>query len=113
MTWSLVYHHAVEEDLESIGASAARRVVRAIDEKLARAPLRFGAPLAGNLADFRKLRIGDYRIVYRVREKTVAVYVLAVGPRRDKEIYRSALKRKSAEMERDASTHGFSNHSGI
>ena len=95
MTWTVVYHHAVEEDLESIGQSAARRVVRAIDDKLTRAPLQFGAPLAGNLAEFRKLRVGDHRVVYQAREQTVIVYVLAVGPRRDKEVYRAALGRKT------------------
>jgi len=52
-------------------------------------------PLAGNLADFRKLGVGDYRAVYQVRDRTVVVHALAVGPRRDKEIYLAASKRKS------------------
>ena len=95
MTWRILYHHSVEEDLESVGPSAARRIVKAIDAKLTLSPMDFGAPLSGNLANFRKLRVGDYRVVYQVREKTVVVYVLAVGPRRDKEIYSAALKRKS------------------
>lgn len=94
MTWTVCYHHAVEEDLESVGPSAARRIVKAIDEKLTRAPLQFGVPLSGNLADFRKLRVGDFRVVYQMHEKNVVVYVLAVGPRRDMEIYRLAGKRK-------------------
>ncbi len=93
MTWSIIYHHEVEEDLESIGPSAARRIVKAIDVKLAKSPMQYGSPLSGSLSNFRKLRVGDYRIVYQVREKKVLVYVLAVGPRRDKEIYRTALKR--------------------
>ncbi len=94
MTWRILYHHLVEEDLESVGPSAARRIVKAIDAKLTRSPMDFGMPLSGNLANFRKLRIGDYRVVYQVREKTIIVYVLAIGPRRDKEIYSAALKRK-------------------
>jgi len=94
MTWSILYHHAVEDDLESIGPSAARRIVKAIDVKLTQSPLQFGAPLSGGLANFRKLRVGDYRVVYQVHEKKVVVFVLAVGPRRDKEIYRMALKRE-------------------
>ena len=94
MTWRVLYHHLVEEDLESVGPSAARRIVKAIDAKLTLSPMDFGLPLPGNLANFRKLRIGDYRVVYQVREKAIIVYVLAVGPRRDKEIYRAALKRK-------------------
>ena len=89
-----MYHHDIEDDLESVGPSAARRIVNAIDEKLTRQPLQFGAPLSGGLSDFRKLRVGEYPVVYRAFENRVVVYVLAVGPRRDKEIYRLALKRK-------------------
>ena len=85
---------ASSRKISSVGPSAARRIVKAIDEKLTRAPLQFGVPLSGNLADFRKLRVGDFRVVYQVHEKNVVVYVLAVGPRRDMEIYRLAGKRK-------------------
>lgn len=94
MSWSISYHHDVAEDLESVGPAMARRIVKAIDEKLTRDPLCFGAPLSGGLSGFRKLRVGECRVVYQVAEKQVIVYVLAVGPRRDKEIYRSAAKRK-------------------
>ncbi len=65
-----------------------------MDAKLTKMPLQFGAPLLGNLANFHKLRIGDYRVVYQAYEEKIVVFVLAVGPRRDKEIYKSVLKRK-------------------
>ncbi len=94
MSWAIIYHQDVEDDLESVGPSAARRIMRAIDTKLATEPLQFGSPLsAANLSWFRKLRIGDYRVVYQAVEEKVIVYVLAVGPRRDKEIYKTATKR--------------------
>jgi mRNA interferase RelE/StbE len=66
--------------------------MREIDAKLTKAPLQFGAPLSGELSLFRKLRIGDYRVVYEIHDTDVTVFVLAVGPRRDKEIYRTAMK---------------------
>ena len=94
MRWAVLYHHDFEEDLKSVGPAAARRIVKAIDEKLIQAPLQFGAPLSGSLGSFRKLRVGDFRVVYQVFEEKVMVYVLAAGPRRDKEIYRLAVKRK-------------------
>ncbi len=94
MTWAILYHPQVEDDLESVGPSAAKRIVRTIDSKLSRAPLQFGSPLSGNLSDFRKLRVGDYRVVYQVQETELLIYVLAVGPRRDKEIYKASFKRK-------------------
>ena len=67
MKWSVIYHRDVEDDLESIGPSAARRIIRIIDSKLTTSPLQFGGPLAGNLANFRKLRIGDFRVVYKTK----------------------------------------------
>jgi mRNA interferase RelE/StbE len=94
MSWTLLYHPDVEDDLDSIGSSAARRIMREIDGKLTKEPLQFGAPLSEKLSRFRKLRIGDYRVVYQVHEKVVTVFVLAIGPRRDKEIYRTAMRRK-------------------
>ncbi|OGQ95811.1 MAG: plasmid stabilization protein [Deltaproteobacteria bacterium RIFOXYD12_FULL_57_12] len=93
MTWQLLYHPEVAADLECVGPAAARRIMRAIDTKLTVEPIKFGAPLGGTLAAFRKLRVGDYRVVYQVQEADVFILVLAVGPRRDKEIYSSALKR--------------------
>jgi mRNA interferase RelE/StbE len=93
MSLKILYHPDMNEDLESVGPSSARRIMRAIDEKLAKAPHQFGAPLSGNLTNFRKLRIGDFRVVYQVIDDRVIVFVLAVGPRRDKEVYKSALQR--------------------
>ena len=93
MSWQVCYHADVADDLERVGPAAARRIMQALDGKLPHEPLRFGAPLSGILSGFRKLRIGDYRVVYQVVEQKVIVFVLAIGPRRDKEIYRAALKR--------------------
>lgn len=95
MKWAVRYHPEVKEDLESIGPSAARRIMRTIDVKLTQAPMQFGVPLSGTLSEFRKLRIGDYRVVYRVQAPVVMVFVLTVGHRRDLEVYKSALKRTS------------------
>lgn len=53
-----------------------------------------GASLRFELKDYRKLVIFDnYRIVYRVLKSKVLVFVLAVGIRRDSEVYEEALRR--------------------
>ncbi|MDA3787597.1 MAG: type II toxin-antitoxin system RelE/ParE family toxin [Desulfobacula sp.] len=93
MNWEIIYHKEVDEDLKSVGPAAARRIIKTIDKKLASEPEKFGALLSHKLRDFRKLRIGDFRVVYQVLHKKVIVFVLAVGPRRDKEIYQSASDR--------------------
>jgi mRNA interferase RelE/StbE len=93
MTWEIIYHKDVDDDLKSIGPAAAKRVLLAIDKKLTKAPEEFGAPLSNNLKNFRKLRIGDFRVVYQILNRRIIVFILAVGPRRDKEIYQSASTR--------------------
>jgi len=93
MKWEIIYHKDVDDDLKSVGPSSARRIIKTINKKLACEPEKFGVPLSHHLRDFRKLRIGDFRVVYQVFQKKVIVFVLAVGPRRDKEIYRSASNR--------------------
>ena len=93
MTWKVIYHKSVDDDLKSVGPAAAKRIIQTIDKKLTTAPKKFGSPLSSNLKNFRKLRIGDFRVVYKVISNKVIVFVLAVGPRRDKEIYLSASTR--------------------
>ena len=93
MKWRVLYHPEVGGDLESVGHGAARRIVKAIDQKLTTETLKFGSPLSGNLGMFRKLRVGDYRVVYQVVKTRVIIYVLTVGPRRDKEVYQEAVSR--------------------
>jgi mRNA interferase RelE/StbE len=69
MTWEIIYHKDVDDDLKSIGPAAAKRVLLAIDKKLTRAPEEFGISLSNNLKNFRKLRVGDLRVVYQVFNK--------------------------------------------
>ena len=94
MKWELIYHKDVADDLKSVGPSAAKRIIKTIDQKLTCEPEKFGVPLSHHLSDFRKLKIGDFRVVYQVLKGKVVVFVLAVGPRRDKEIYRLASRRQ-------------------
>ena len=93
MNWKIIYHHAVGKDLQQIGIPGARRIIQAIDKKLASSPLEFGEPLSGDLAGLRKLRVGDYRVVYQVRDTEVVISILAVRTRRNKEIYQTTAKR--------------------
>ena len=67
-------------------APAARRRVQAAIELLAGQPRPSGAKrLVGGAGEWR-VRTGDYRIVYEIRNDVLLVLVVAVGHRR--EIYR-------------------------
>lgn len=89
--------------LDMLGAIRDKRVrsslVAAIDG-LSSNPERQGKPLVGILAGYRSLQaVGQrYRILYRIEQEKVVVYVVAVGIRKDgdnKDIYELARKLAS------------------
>ncbi|MDH5259248.1 MAG: type II toxin-antitoxin system RelE/ParE family toxin [Gammaproteobacteria bacterium] len=94
MVWDVTYHPEVKDDLDSIGDAEARRVLKVVKDRIIDgSPDKIGKPLRGNLAGCRRIRTGSYRIIYKVDGNSIKVLVLAVGPRRDKEVYKSAGKR--------------------
>ncbi|MEI6207675.1 MAG: type II toxin-antitoxin system RelE/ParE family toxin [Desulfuromonadales bacterium] len=94
MSWRVIYHHEVAEDLEELGRYQARAVLKAIESRIRDGePEKTGKPLSGELAGCRRFRTGDVRIVYRVHAEIIEVLIVAVGPRRNDKVYRSARNR--------------------
>jgi mRNA interferase RelE/StbE len=94
MNWKVIYHREVTGDLESLGRAEAARVMKVIDERIRQGePDKIGKPLHGSLAGYRRLRTGYIRIVYRVNMDMIEVAVVAVGMRRELEVYSKAERR--------------------
>lgn len=74
----ILYHHKVlDEDLPKISSVWKNNLRRAIENKLGTSPEIFGIPLRNSLKGYRKLRVGDYRIVFRFedRNKIIIFYI--------------------------------------
>jgi mRNA interferase RelE/StbE len=94
VTWRVIYHHEVANDLDSLGRYQARAVLKAIETRIRNGePDKTGKSLSGELAGCRRIRTGDVRIVYRVHAEVVEVLIVAVGPRRNDDVYRTARRR--------------------
>lgn len=92
--WKVIYHHEVEVDLEILGYVEARRILKVIDERIANGePNKVGKSLSGDLAGYRRIRVGNTRIVYKINQKNIEIYIIAVGNRRDEFVYKIAKKR--------------------
>ena len=90
VVFNVLYHPKVfEEDIPALSAAWKERIRSAIEEKLSPSPQDFGKPLRQSLRGYRKLRVGDYRIVFRIEQNTV--YVLAILHR--SVVYKIATKR--------------------
>jgi mRNA interferase RelE/StbE len=87
-----IYYHpkVVSEYIPNLPKAVATRFKKAIDTKLATYPETFGTPLRGSLVPLWKLRIGDYRIVYDLKDSKV--YIHAIGHR--KHIYTRIAKNR-------------------
>ena len=81
MHFTLHYHPAVRvEDLPLIDRRAKERIRKAIEERLQRAPQDYGEPLRKSLKGYWKLRVGDYRVVFKLIE--LEVWILGIRHRK-------------------------------
>lgn len=79
--YRVLYHPAVvKEDIPRLDRMVRVRIKQSIKRKLIADPETFGVPLRRSLKGYRKLRVGDYRVVFRISGNTV--YILAILHRR-------------------------------
>jgi mRNA interferase RelE/StbE len=79
-------------DLPKIDGKNRKMIKRAIEERLATRPETYGKPLQRTLKGYWKLRVGDYRIVFKPSNGSVLVF----GIIHRKEVY--GLIRKRIEI---------------
>ena len=82
--FSIRIKQSAAKDLAGIHKNDRLRLVSAIDE-LAKNPYR-GSALKGDLTGLRRIRVGNYRVVYEIREGELVVLVVRIAHRR--EVYR-------------------------
>lgn len=72
----------VEEDLPRLTGSVRKQVRAAIEKKLVSHPIEHGKPLRYSLRGARRLRVGDWRVIYKIEPPDV-VLVVKIGHRRE------------------------------
>jgi mRNA interferase RelE/StbE len=89
MTWKIEFLPVAEKDLKKIDPSIARRILNFLDQRISRLedPRSLGEALKGpKLGKYWKYRIGNYRIICRIKAKEILILVISVGHR--KSVYR-------------------------
>ncbi|MDX2073387.1 MAG: type II toxin-antitoxin system RelE/ParE family toxin [Alphaproteobacteria bacterium] len=72
-------HH----DVPALPKAIKAQIHKAIEKKLTTDPQLFGKPLRFNHSGLRRLRVGDYRVIYQIDPKQNLVIVTAIGHRKD------------------------------
>jgi len=93
MTYTLKYHPDVKKtNLPKIDTKNKSMLKKAIEERLSRHPEIYGKPLQRTLKSYWKLRVGDYRVIFKVYGTSVFIF----GIIHRKEVYRLIEKRIEA-----------------
>ena len=71
------------DQLKALPKATQKTLGTAMRDRLEVDPVSFGKPLRYSLKGHRRLRAGDYRIVYRINEEKMIVVIVAVDHRKD------------------------------
>ena len=85
MAYAVEFSPSAAREFRKLAPEVQRRLSPHIDS-LAQDPRRSGAKKLMGREDLWRIRVGDYRIVYEVRDRTLVVLVVRVAHRRD--VYR-------------------------
>jgi len=88
--FELRYHPDVKSiDIPLLDTKLRTRIKNAIESRLMTAPHLYGEPLRKTLRGYWKLRVGDYRVVFKIVDEEV--WVLGIIHR--KRVYKEIEKR--------------------
>lgn len=78
MSYIIKYHEfAVKKDIPKLPKNKRNSIKKNIITKLAQRPEIFGKPLQNTLKGYWRLRIGDYRIIFKIKGNTVYILIIA------------------------------------
>jgi len=83
LAFNISYKNSVERDLSRLDKKEARRILDKIENDLALRAETYPV-LQGEFAGLRKMRVGDYRVIFTLMDNEVLI--LRIGHRR--EIYK-------------------------
>jgi mRNA interferase RelE/StbE len=73
----------VKEDIPALPKTIKDRIRQAIEMRLTADPVGLGKPLRYSFVGHRRIRVGDYRIVYRLEVEKRKVIIVLIKHRKD------------------------------
>jgi mRNA interferase RelE/StbE len=90
LPFELRYHPDVRDiDIRQLNETLKKRIKKAIEERLSLSPHHYGETLRKSLKGYWKLRVGDYRVIYKINGNEV--WIFAIINRKD--VYTKITKR--------------------
>ena len=85
MKYKILFDRNADKQLKKIDKTQQRIMVNWITKNLENTndPRVFGKALKGNLKDYWRYRIGDYRIIAEINDDEVKILIIEIGHRKD------------------------------
>lgn len=86
--WTLRFDKRAAKDLSRLPKADQKRIIDFLELRVAHRqnPRELGQALTGPLAGLWRYRVGSFRVIARIDDSTISVWVIQVGNRR--EVYR-------------------------
>ncbi len=81
--WQVSFTKKADKDFGKLTPEIRKRVDKAIEEKLQIDPDKHLIPLTGNLSDFYKFRVGDYRLLCSKDGDKLIIHIIKIAHRRE------------------------------
>ena len=73
----VTYHRlVVRDDIPKLSREWKKQIQRAIEDRLMTSPDLYGKPLRRSLKGYRKLRVGDYRVIFKIEKNRLKILVI-------------------------------------
>ena len=88
MAWTIELSQTAEKSLRKLDRQVAKRITQYLRGRVAQLenPRGLGKPLHASLEDYWSYRVGDYRLICEIKDRTLVVLVVEIGHRSD--VYR-------------------------
>lgn len=85
MSWDYKISARSLKQLQKLGHEPSRRIFAYLDKRVAgsKDPRKLGKSLKGELGEFWRFRVDDYRILCELKDKELIVLVVRIGHRHD------------------------------
>ena len=90
MAWSIEFERSAKRDLAKLDHATSKRILAFLRDRIAPLddPRTVGGPLKGEaFGDYWRYRVGDYRVIALIEDKTIRILIVRIGNCRD--VYRS------------------------
>ena len=75
--FEIEYHHlVVSVDIPKLSTEWKEKIQRAIKHRLSIHPDLYGKPLRRSLKGYWKLRVGDYRVIFKIDKNAVKIFII-------------------------------------